>query len=132
MSIYEGTSGGASAPQTTPARYCSTAVLAFASAYVSINVGPPASSGSYRILIHLSDIARILLQSSHTMSSLIAPLVMAIGPPLRHDRIAICGATGSVRCRASLSTSLTTAVPRRWPVPRPDLASADAQAIEVG
>lgn len=149
MSIYEGTSDAAlaSAPQTTPAPVLFNGGAGVASALPAISAATLDPASIIEILIQLFLISLEILFAivAYTIIIvLILPLVIfayaivfavlaiIFGPPL----LVIASPfvlTGSViAVPTSLSTSLSTAVPIGVGQYLADLASADAQAIEVG
>lgn len=153
MSIYEGTSDAAlaSAPQTTPAPVLFNGGAGVASALPAISAATLDPASIIGIIIEI--LIQLFLISLEILFAIVAytiiivlilPLVIfayaivfavlaiIFGPPL----LVIASPfvlTGSViAVPTSLSTSLSTAVPIGVGQYLADLASADAQAIEVG
>lgn len=153
MSIYEGTSDAAlaSAPQTTPAPVLFNGGAGVASALPAISAATFDPASIIGIIIEI--LIQLFLISLEILFAIVAytiiivlilPLVIfayaivfavlaiIFGPPL----LVIASPfvlTGSViAVPTSLSTSLSTAVPIGVGQYLADLASADAQAIEVG
>lgn len=146
MSIYEGTSDAAlaSAPQTTPAPVLFNGGAGVASALPAISAATLDPASIIGIIIEI--LIQLFLISLEILFAIVAYLPLVIfayaivfavlaiifGPPL----LVIASPfvlTGSViAVPTSLSTSLSTAVPIGVGQYLADLASADAQAIEVG
>ncbi|MET2818909.1 PPE family protein [Mycobacterium tuberculosis] len=149
MSIYEGTSDAAlaSAPQTTPAPVLFNGGAGVASALPAISAATldPASIIGILIQLFLISLEILFAIVAYTIIIvLILPLVIfayaivfavlaiIFGPPLLVIASPFVLNGSVIAVPTSLSTSLSTAVPIGVGQYLADLASADAQAIEVG